>query len=410
MDTWTGLLSPWIAGSFSILGSHDGGNGVLNSMGLKARVKGRVDVMNRERKQQARYSPDIVIFLITLALLSIGVVMVFSASSVSARAVYDDTYYFLKRQLAWAGLGLVTMIITMQVDYRIWKKVAWLALIATILLLIAVLIPGIGVAIRGSRRWIDIGPIPFQPSEIAKIASFLSDRIGRIHKFSQGLLAPLVILGVVFGLIVLEPDFGTGGTIVAVSLMMLFAAGARSIHLLSLAALGVPGLVVMAIAAPYRARRFLAFLDPWEDPLGSGFHIIQSLLALGSGGLFGVGLGRSRQKFLYLPMQHTDFIFAIIGEELGFTGAAMVLIFYFLFAWRGLRIAIATSDAFGKLLAVGITTMIVFQAIINIGVVSGVLPITGITLPLISSGGSSLVTTLAAIGVLLNISKHSTLR
>ena len=400
MDTWTGLLSPWIAGSFSILGSHDGGNGVLNSMGLKARVKGRVDVMNRERKQQARYSPDIVIFLITLALLSIGVVMVFSASSVSARAVYDDTYYFLKRQLAWAGLGLVTMIITMQVDYRIWKKVAWLALIATILLLIAVLIPGIGVAIRGSRRWIDIGPIPFQPSEIAKIvmvlfmASFLSDRIGRIHKFSQGLLAPLVILGVVFGLIVLEPDFGTGGTIVAVSL----------------AALGVPGLVVMAIAAPYRARRFLAFLDPWEDPLGSGFHIIQSLLALGSGGLFGVGLGRSRQKFLYLPMQHTDFIFAIIGEELGFTGAAMVLIFYFLFAWRGLRIAIATSDAFGKLLAVGITTMIVFQAIINIGVVSGVLPITGITLPLISSGGSSLVTTLAAIGVLLNISKHSTLR
>ncbi|NLJ61395.1 MAG: stage V sporulation protein E [Firmicutes bacterium] len=372
--------------------------------------------MSRKRKPRADYSPDIVIFLITLALLSIGVVMVFSASSVSARSIFNDTYYFLKRQLAWAGLGILAMTITMQIDYTVWKKLAWPALIITILLLVAVLVPGLGVAIRGSRRWIDIGPIPFQPSEIAKIsivlfmASFLSDRIGRMHQFSRGLLAPLIILAIVFGLIVLEPDFGTAGTIVAVSLIMLFAAGASIIHLLSLAALGIPGLCAMAIAAPYRARRFLAFLDPWEDPLGSGFHIIQSLLALGSGGLFGVGLGRSRQKFLYLPMQHTDFIFAIIGEELGFVGAALVLILYFLFAWRGLRISIATPDAFGKLLAVGITTMIVFQAVVNIGVVSGALPITGITLPLISSGGSSLVTTLAAIGVLLNISKHSTLR
>lgn len=372
--------------------------------------------MNRERKPRANYSPDIVIFLITLALLSIGVVMVFSASSVSARTVFGDTYYFLKRQLAWAGLGILAMIITMQIDYSSWKPLAWPALIISLLLLIAVLVPGLGVAIRGSRRWIDIGPIPFQPSEVAKIvivlfmASFLSDRVGRIHQFTRGLLAPLIIMGVVFGLVVLEPDFGTAGTIVVVSLVMFFAAGASIFHLLSLAALGVPGLCAMAIAAPYRARRFLAFLHPWEDPLGSGFHIIQSLLALGSGGLFGVGLGRSRQKFLYLPMQHTDFIFAIIGEELGFVGAASVLVLYFLFAWRGLRIAIATPCAFGKLLAVGITTMIVFQAIVNIGVVSGALPITGITLPLVSSGGSSLVTTLAAIGVLLNISKHSTLR
>ncbi len=372
--------------------------------------------MSRQGKSHARYSPDIVIFLITLALLSIGVVMVFSASSVSARTIYKDVYYFLKRQLAWAGLGLLAMIITMQVDYKGWKKLAWPALIVVLLLLIAVLIPGIGVAIRGSRRWVDIGPVPFQPSELAKIvmvlfmASFLSDRIDRIHKFSRGLVPPLTILGIVFGLVVLEPDFGTAGTIVVVSILMLFASGASVVHLLSLAALGVPGLIAMAIAAPYRVKRFLAFLHPWEDPLGSGFHIIQSLLALGSGGLFGVGLGRSRQKFLYLPMQHTDFIFAIIGEELGFVGAASVLILYFLFAWRGLRIAIATPDVFGKLLAVGITTMIVFQAIVNIGVVSGALPITGITLPLVSSGGSSLVTTLAAIGVLLNISKHSTLR
>ncbi|MDD3748929.1 MAG: stage V sporulation protein E [Bacillota bacterium] len=373
-------------------------------------------VVTRKRKSGASYPPDIVIFLITLTLLSIGVVMVFSASSVTARATYGDTYYFLKRQLAWAAIGVFAMIVTMQIDYDSWRKLAWPVLIVALLLLLVVLVPGFGTAIRGSRRWLDIGPLTFQPSEVAKLAmvlfmaSFLSNRIGKMHLFTRGLLPPLIIVGIVFGLIVLEPDFGTAGTVLAVSFVMMFAAGASILHLASLAALGLPALGAMAIAAPYRARRFLAFLDPWEDPLGSGFHIIQSLLALGSGGLFGVGLGRSRQKFLYLPMQHTDFIFAIIGEELGFVGAAFVLILYFLFAWRGLRIAIATEDPFGKLLAVGITTMIVSQAIINIGVVSGALPITGITLPLISSGGSSLVTTLAAIGVLLNISKHSALR
>jgi cell division protein FtsW len=373
-------------------------------------------VIKPERKPRANYPSDIVLFLITLALLSIGIVMVFSASSVSARAVFGDTYYFLKRQLVWAGCGIIAMIITMQIDYNNWKKLSLPAFILTLLLLAAVLMPGLGVAIRGSRRWISIGFISFQPSEIAKIttvlfmANFLSERIGKIHKFSSGLLAPLIVTGIVFGLIVLEPDFGTAGTILVVSVLMLFAAGTRILHLSSLVALGVPAVYAMSRAAPYRAERFLAFLHPWDDPLGSGFHIIQSLLALGSGGLFGVGLGRSRQKFLYLPMQHTDFIFAIIGEELGFVGAASVLVLYFLFAWRGLRITIATPDTFGKLLAIGITTMIIFQAIINIGVVSGALPITGITLPLVSSGGSSLVTTLAAIGVLLNISKHSALR
>ncbi len=358
--------------------------------------------------------PDLLVFIAVIALLSIGLVMVFSASSVMGLADYGNPYHYVHRQSILALVGLVLMFILMRVDYHIFRPLALPGLLISFALLILVLFVGTGTG--GATRWIRLPGFNLQPSEVAKlimvnyVAVYLSHKRENTRKFFSGLLPILLFTGAQFALIMLEPDFGTGGTIVAVSLMMLFAAGARSIHLLSLAALGVPGLVVMAIAAPYRARRFLAFLDPWEDPLGSGFHIIQSLLALGSGGLFGVGLGRSRQKFLYLPMQHTDFIFAIIGEELGFTGAAMVLIFYFLFAWRGLRIAIATSDAFGKLLAVGITTMIVFQAIINIGVVSGVLPITGITLPLISSGGSSLVTTLAAIGVLLNISKHSTLR
>lgn len=368
------------------------------------------------RKSHEKHAPDVMIFLITLALLSLGVVMVFSASSVSAYEIFRDTYYFIKRQLAWAAIGLVAMCVTMEVDYRVWKQLAWPALLFSLVLLVAVLIPGVGVMIRGSRRWLGVGSLTFQPSEVAKIvmvffmASFLSDRSTKMHRFVEGLLPPLVVLGVVFGLIMLEPDFGTGGAIVGITILMLFAAGASISHLAALGAMGIPALVAVAMAAPYRVRRFLAFLHPWEDPLGSGFHIIQSLLALGSGGVFGVGLGRSRQKFLYLPMQHTDFIFAIIGEELGFVGATAVVVLYFLFAWRGLRVAIGAPDSFGSLLAVGITTMIVFQAAINIGVVSGTFPITGITLPLISFGGSSLVTTLAAIGVLLNISKYSSIR
>jgi len=367
------------------------------------------------RKANEKHAPDVVIFLITFALLSLGVVMVFSASSVSAYEIFRDTYYFLKRQLAWAAVGLAAMCVAMEIDYRVWKKFTWPALLVSLLFLVVVLIPGVGVMIRGSRRWLGVGSLTFQPSELAKVvmvffmASFLSERSGRIHRFVTGLLPPLVVLGIVFGLIMLEPDLGTGGTIVGITVLMLFAAGASISHLAALGAMGVPALVAVAMAAPYRVQRFLAFLHPWEDPLGSGFHIIQSLLAIGSGGIFGVGLGRSRQKFLYLPMQHTDFIFAIIGEELGFVGATAVVLSYFLFAWRGLRVAIGAPDSFGSLLAVGITTMIVFQAAVNIGVVTGTFPITGITLPLISSGGSSLVTTLASIGVLLNISKYSSI-
>lgn len=372
--------------------------------------------MAARRHAHEKHAPDAVIFLTTLALLSLGIIMVFSASSVSAYEIFRDTYYFLKRQLAWAAMGFGVMFVAMEVDYRLWKRLAWPALLLSLVLLVAVLVPGVGIMIRGSRRWLGAGSLTFQPSEVAKVvmvffmASFLADRTDRIHRFSQGLLEPLLILGIVFGLTMLEPDLGTAATIAGISLLLMFASGASLSHLGILAAMAAPALVAVAMAAPYRVRRFLAFLHPWEDPLGSGFHIIQSLLALGSGGILGVGLGRSRQKFLYLPMQHTDFIFAIIGEELGFVGAASVVVLYFLFAWRGLRVAIGAPDTFGSLLAVGITSMIVLQAMINIGVVSGTLPITGITLPLISFGGSSLVTTLASIGVLLNISKYSSIR
>lgn len=358
-------------------------------------------------------SPDVLIFAVTLALLGIGVVMVFSASSVRALTVYKDAYYFLKLQLAWTLIGICTMLVTMRIDYRIWYRFAGLILIGVLALLALVLVPGIGKEMGGSRRWIDLGPAHVQPSELSKIAMifflsrFFAERRDSLKSFFLGLMPPLMLITVIFGLIMLEPDLGTATTAVGTGLVLVFVAGARLSHLIGLATLGLPAFIAVMMLEPYRRRRFLAFLHPWDDPLGSGFHIIQSLLALGSGGLFGLGLGRSRQKFLYLPAQHTDFIFAIIGEELGLIGALAVVFLFFLLAWRGFRVALAAPDAFGSYLAVGITTMIILQAVINIGVVTGTFPITGITLPLISFGGSSLVMTMGALGILLNVSKFA---
>lgn len=359
-----------------------------------------------------RESGDMLVFVVTLILLGIGVVMVFSASSIQAYREFHDAYYYLKRQLVRALLGALTMIGTMNLDYRVWKRWAPAILFFIVALLVVVLVPGIGVLAGGARRWISLGPVPIEPGEISKLgmiifmASFLADRREKIKRFFTGFLPPILLLGLVFGLIMLEPSLGMASTVTGIVLVMVFAAGARISHMVLAAFAGLPGFIYVALAEPYRFRRFMAFLHPWKDPLGSGFHIIQSLLALGSGGLFGMGLGRSRQKFLYLPEQHTDFIFAILGEELGFIGTVTIVILFFIFAWRGFRIAMNAPDAFGSLLAVGITSMVAIQATVNIGVVTGSLPITGITLPLMSYGGSSLVITLAGIGILLNISRH----
>jgi cell division protein FtsW len=355
--------------------------------------------------------PDLILFLVTVALLSIGVVMVFSASSIKALEELHDPYYFLKRQLIFALLGLVAMVVVMNIDYR--KYARWTYPFMAVALLLLVLVPFIGEEVSGSRRWLNLGIFKFQPSELAKLAMilFLSTWAvkvkGKIQNFFV-LLVPLVVMGVYFVLIMLEPDLGTAGTLALTTIIMLLASGAKPIHFLLLGIPTVPAGIALIVAEPYRLKRLLAFKDPWADPLGAGFHIIQSLLALGSGGIFGLGLGRSRQKFWYLPEQHTDFIFSILGEELGFIGTMLVLVLFLLFAWRGLRIAMTAPDLFSSMLAVGITTMIVLQAMINIGVVTGSLPITGITLPLISYGGSSLLITLSAVGVLLNISRQRT--
>lgn len=364
--------------------------------------------MNPKKK-----TADLSIFLAVIALLSIGIVMVFSSSAVVAYARYQDSYFFLKKQLLWGLIGLAAMFFTMRLDYRGWRKWSKPLFILSLILLTLVLVPGVGTVINGARRWISLGPIQFQPSEVCKItivlfmADWLSRKPEKIKNFTKGLLPPLLILGLVFVLIMGEPDMGTALVIVGTVCIMLFAAGARFGHLFSLGALAAPVLYFLIKSEPYRARRLFAFMDPWKDPLDTGFHIIQSLFALGSGGLFGLGLGRSRQKFFYLPEQHTDFIFAILGEELGFIGAATVLCLFSLFAWRGYRTAVVAPDMFGSLLAVGITSLIGLQALINIGVVTSSIPVTGITLPFISFGGTSLIFTLTGVGILLNISKHA---
>ncbi|WP_027339303.1 putative lipid II flippase FtsW [Halonatronum saccharophilum] len=368
-----------------------------------------------QRKFRQAKSPDFFMFFVLITLLGIGVVMVFSATSISAYQTYGDSFRFLKRQLGWSVVGVTTMLFVMKIDYHKYLKWAPKFLLLSIVLLIVLLIPGVGREVKGSTRWIVLGPLPpLQVSEVAKVAMvvyvarYISLKDQKMKKFWGGLLQPLVILGVVFGLIMLQPDLGTAVTIAGTIMVMFIAGGAKILHIGGLGSLAVPGIFYMIITEPYRLRRLLSFLDPWEDPLGTGFHIIQSLYALGSGGLFGAGLGKSRQKFFYLPEPGTDFIFSVLGEELGFIGIFTVIALYFLFAWRGLQTALYAEDLFGSMLAVGITTMITLQAIINMAVVSGSMPVTGITLPFISYGGSSLVFMLIGVGILLNVSCYTT--
>ncbi|HOB22101.1 MAG TPA: FtsW/RodA/SpoVE family cell cycle protein, partial [Bacillota bacterium] len=269
------------------------------------------------------HGPDLILFLVTVALLSIGVIMVFSSSSIKALEELGDPYYYLKRQLFFAMLGIVAMIVVMNIDYKTYAR--WTVPFLVVSLVLLIMVPFIGAEISGSRRWLNLGLFNLQPSELGKLAMilFVANWVvkvkGRIQNFFV-LLVPLLVMGVFFALIMMEPDLGTAATLAATTLIMLFASGAKIGHFFLLAIPAVPAFIALVLAEPYRLRRLMAFRDPWSDPLGAGFHIIQSLLALGSGGLFGLGLGRSRQKFWYLPEQHTDFIFAILGEELGFIG------------------------------------------------------------------------------------------
>ncbi|NLJ79480.1 MAG: putative lipid II flippase FtsW [Firmicutes bacterium] len=354
--------------------------------------------------------PDIIIFTAVIILLSIGLVMVFSASSVMGLIDYGDPYHYVQRQTILAVVGLVFLFILMRIDYHIFQYLALPGLLLSFILLGAVLFAGKDTA--GASRWIRIAGFNLQPSEFAKIAMvnyvavYLSNKRENVRKFFSGLLPILVFLGAQFALILMEPDFGTGIALVFTTLVMLFAGGIHLGQLAFISVLASPLLYYLVTFKEYRLKRIFAFLDPWADPTDTGWNVIQSLLAIGSGGLFGLGLGKSRQKFSYLPEHHTDFIFAILCEELGFLGGFLVIVLFFIIAWRGLRIAMRAPDLYGTMLAIGITSVIAFQALLNIGVVTGSLPVTGIPLPFISHGGSSLLMSLISVGVLLNISKQ----
>lgn len=335
--------------------------------------------------------------------------MVYSSSAVVA-AQNGDPFFFSKKQMVFAVLGIVSMFVTMNVDYWVWKKWANMGLIICFVLLVIVLI--IGNEVNGAKSWLGIGAFGIQPAEFTKLgmavflAKWLSENQKDIVLFKKGLVPSLGIVCLAFGLIMLQPDLGTGTVLLGTSLLMIFIAGARLKHLLGLACLGLLGFAGLIIAAPYRIKRITAFIDPWQDPLGAGYQLIQSLYAIGPGGIMGLGIGMSRQKFLYLPEPYNDFIFSIIAEELGFIGGAIILLLFLLLLWRGMKVAITAPDLFGSLLAVGIVGMLAIQVIINIGVVTGLFPVTGITLPFLSYGGSSLTLMLTGIGVLLNISRH----
>ena len=351
------------------------------------------------------------IFLIVAILISVGIVMIYSASAIYADGKMGDSLYFLKRHLIYLVIGLGMMLLAMAIDIDRLKTLSKPIILFSIILLIFVLIPHIGRETAGARRWFKLGPLNFQPSEFAKIAVilYMADMISRkgalMKDFLYGYLPAIMVLGLTVGLVLLEPDLGTAMTISIITVIMLFVGGVRPSHLLAFFLASLPVLYVLLFSVSYRKKRILAFLNPWADKQGTGFQIIQSFIALGSGGFFGVGLGMSRQKLFYLPASHTDFIFSIIGEELGFLGTASVVILFILFVWQGMKVAFRAPAMFEKLLSLGIVSLIALEAIINVGVTAGALPTKGLPLPFISYGGSGLIFHLIAVGLLLNIAK-----
>jgi cell division protein FtsW len=354
---------------------------------------------------------DKVLFIATLLLVCAGVVMVWSASAVVAMERYDQPYIFLTMKAMWTALGLAVLLVAMRVDYRRYKHDAfiWGLLGVVVVMLIAVFFSP---PINGTRRWLGVGGLGIQPSELAKVAAVLftalvlERRMHRINELSYSLPPIAVVTGVICVLVFFQPDYGTMLSLLLIVAMMVFAAGLHYRYILGAAAVGIPALAVMLLSEGYRRERILGFLDPWADPLGRGFQTIQSLIAVGTGGITGKGLMGGVQKLFYLPEPHTDFIFAVIGEELGLIGTSAVLICFCVIAWRGLRISMRAQDPFGSFVALGLTTMICAQALVNMSMVLALMPTKGIPLPFVSNGGSSLLISLLGTGLLLNISQH----
>jgi cell division protein FtsW len=364
-----------------------------------------------QRSGKQRVASDHTLLAVTMILALVGLVMVFSASAIVAGNRFQDPWFFLKRQIAWLAFGLVLMQLASRIDYTLWKKLSIPMLACMLLLLVLVLVPSIGVSAKGARRWLRLGPLSVQPAEMVKLvavifmAAYLTRKGDKITQFRDGLLPALIVIGLLSGLVLLEPDLGTVVVLGLVTVGMCFLAGARISHLLALGLCAIPIVLVLVLGSSYRRQRLMTFLAPWKDASDAGFQITQSFLAFGSGGPFGVGLGEGKQKLYFLPEAHTDFVLALVGEELGFIGTAVVTLLFAFFVWRGFQIAARARVPFGRYLGMGITLLIGGQALVNAAVVTGLLPTKGLTLPFVSYGGSSLVVSLLGVGILLSISR-----
>lgn len=361
-----------------------------------------------------RHGPDYGLLTTVLVLLIVGLVFVYSSSYVFAGVEYGDPNHFIKRQLVFGALGLLGMLAVMQFDYRHLQRLSPLLMLGALIGLGAVLVPGVGVESNGALRWIQVGPLPpVQPSEFAKLAvliymaAWLSSRGDVLHDISLGVIPFVGMVGFVGALVMLEPDLGTSVMIAIITGTLFFIAGARLVHVLALAGSGVVAAVLLILAGGYRMQRILSFTSAEEDPTGVGFQTLQLLVAFGSGGVWGMGLGVSRQKFFYIPGSHTDGVLAIVGEELGLVGVMVVLGLFLVLFWRGWVIMRRAADPFGSLLVAGVLAWFAFQLLINVGGVTRLIPLTGIPLPFLSAGGSSLLVTLLAVGLLLSVSKSA---
>ena len=355
---------------------------------------------------------DIYLFFASIALILFGVVMIYSSSSIWAEYKFGDAFKYVKMQGLFTIVGIVLMIIVSKIDYIEYFKRTNLILGVCLLLLVLVLIPGVGSVRNGSQSWFGIGSFGVQPSEFAKLgliifaSRYLASNDRDLKSIKKGVLPLLGVLFLIFGLIMLQPDFGTGMIIVVSILAMMFVAGVNMKFFFVLGGIGVFGIIALILVAPYRMDRITSFLDPWKDPLGTGFQIIQSLYAIGPGGLLGQGFLNSRQKQFYLPEPQTDFIFSIISEEFGFMGVIIVAGLFLVILYRGIKIALHARDDFSKYLAFGMVFQIMVQAVMNLMVVIGLIPVTGVTLPFLSYGGSSLLISMISVGILLNISRY----
>lgn len=401
------VAEQWAGPAASPAGGREAGGSAGPTRSWRAFLPGRA-------ARPDRAPSDRFLLVVTLILVGVGIVMIYSASAIRAQERFGDPTFFLKKQLVYAVLGLLAMAWAVGRDLKTFQRLTPILFLGSLLLLLLVLVPHVGIRINGARRWIRFFGLSFQPAELGKVAvilflaSYFARRQDRLGSFLDGFLPPLFMTGLVAGLIIIQPNFGTAAILLFVAGLLFFVGGARIGHLLATAVAALPALLFLALQSSHGRTRLLALVDPARVSAKATYQLVQSFYALGPGGLLGRGLGDSMQKLFFLPEPHTDFIFAIVGEEMGFVGAMLVVALYALFLWRGTRAALRAGDPYASYLAMGITGLVVGQAALNIAVVSGLLPTTGVPLPFVSFGGSSLTLTLFGAGVLLNVSRGVT--